>query len=152
MVFKNGHISKWAFWKITQKCFVLGMRHENWLRRMCNLVVLIKLILSQWKMLIFRQVIGKNVPLRTNYSIHGHTFFSHNSAILWPIGVIFLWELRRLLYIDFWWEIMIFIFLNPLFSEKMGVAALLAPKGLGPTASRPNWKIDPPEYLIYYIE
>ena len=45
----------------------------------------------------------KLVPLenylkKANYSIYGHTFFGHNSAIVRPIGLNFLWELREPLF------------------------------------------------------
>ena len=33
------------------------------------------------KILIFVQVIGQSGPQNINYSIYGHTFFGHNSAI-----------------------------------------------------------------------
>ena len=46
---------------------------------------------SYWKMLIFKQVMGQNDPQNNNYSIYGHTFFGHTSAIFCPIGLkIFL--------------------------------------------------------------
>ena len=37
--------------------------------------------------MIFGQIIGQKVSKYTNYSIYGHTFFGHNSAIFWPIGL-----------------------------------------------------------------
>ena len=50
---------------------------NNWI----NLVLL--------KILRFGQVIGQKIPKNPNYSIYGHTFFGHNSAIFWPIGLKF---------------------------------------------------------------
>ena len=69
---------------------------------------------------------GRNGSLNTNYSIYGHKFFGHNSAICWLIGLNFLWELLRPLSIDLLWEIMIFMFFKSFiflsFGGKMGVA------------------------------
>ena len=55
--------------------------------------------------MIVDQVMGQNCPQNTNYYIYGHTFFGHNSAILWPIGlkcflgaqetIIYRWVMRN---------------------------------------------------------
>ena len=39
--------------------------------------------------MIFGQVMGQKLLQKANYSIHGHTFFGHNSAIFGPIGLKF---------------------------------------------------------------
>ena len=53
--------------------------------------------------------------------ILGHTFFGHNLAIFRPIGLIFLWQLRNLVSIDWLWVIkvmrLILIF-GPLLAAK----------------------------------
>ena len=54
-------------------------------------------------------IMGHNGPQNTNYSIFGYTFFGHNSVIFGQAGWIFLLELRRLLSVDWRWEIMILI-------------------------------------------
>ena len=47
------------------------------LQIICNLVVLIELTRSHWKILIF----GQNEPQNINFSIYGHTYFGLNLAI-----------------------------------------------------------------------
>ena len=74
------------------------------------------------------------------WALQLHTFFGHNSAIFGPIELKFLWELRRLVFIDLWWEIMILMrFLENIFLARMGVASTLAPKGLGSQSPTQNW-------------
>ena len=58
-------------------------------------------------MLIFGQVMSQNGLQNSNYSIYGYTLFGHNSAIFCLIRLNFFWQLRRLLFIDWWWEIII---------------------------------------------
>ena len=56
--------------------------------QMCNFMVL---YWPHLKILISGQVKGQNEPQNSNNPIYGHTFFGHNSAIFWPIGLNFLW-------------------------------------------------------------
>ena len=88
--------------------------------------------------MIFGQVMGQKLLQKANYSIYGHTFFGHNSAIFGPIGLKFFMGTQgtiiyRLLLRNqcFGLYLPISIFWV-LFGGKMGVAATLAPLGLGP--------------------
>ena len=68
-------------------------------------MVVIELTWSHWKILRFGQVMGQGFSKNTNYSRYGHTFFGHNSAILWPTGLNVFVELGKLLSMDCWWEL-----------------------------------------------
>ena len=88
--------------------------------------------------MIFGQVMGQKLLQKANYSIYGHTFFGHNSAIFGPIGLKFFMGTQgtiiyRLLLRNqcFGLYLPISIFWV-LFGGKMGVAATPAPLGLGP--------------------
>ena len=89
---------------------------------MCNLVLLIELAWSHCKILIFVQVMGQNVLKNTNYSIYGLTFFGHNSAISWPIGLTFLMETQEtIIYrlLDWCWEIVILMLFRPRWRQRV---------------------------------
>ena len=76
---------------------------------------------------------GQIVPQNTNYSIYGHTFFGHNSAIFKLIWLkFFLGTQGTIIYRLVVKNHDFDAFLKKsIFSNKMGVAAMLAPTGLG---------------------
>ena len=84
--------------------------------------------------MIFGQVMGQNSTQNSKCSIFGHTFFDHNSAIFCPIGLkIVLVTQVTIIYRLVRRNRDLGAFLkNPIFSGKMGVAATLEPKDLGP--------------------
>ena len=78
------------------------------MQRICNLIVLNEEICSHCKILILGWFMGQKV---CNYSIYGHMFFGHNSAIFWPIGLeIFNVTQETISHKEFWFWALIAIF------------------------------------------
>ena len=97
--------------------------------------------------MIFGQVMGQKLLQKANYSIYGHTFFGHNSAIFGTIGLKFFMGTQvtiiyRLLFRNqcFGPYLPISI-LRVHFGGKMGVVAYPAPLGLAPQFPKPEQKV-----------
>ena len=77
----------------------------------------------------------QNGPQNTNYSIYGHTFFGHKSAIYWTIGLKYFIGTQS---ISILYRLVMrthdfdhFLKINPIFGRNMGLIATLAPKVWG---------------------